>query len=88
MWFINSIGEDVRGELPAYVRQTATDLRWIEGASCLCEGGVPILPHGIYTKWQSAFYFMNSKLELLKARASKLDEWKFTTVALIYRPLH
>jgi len=88
MQFISSIGEDVRGELPAYVRQIATDLRWIEGASCLSEGGAPILPHGIYTKWQSAFYFMKSKLELLKARASKLDEWKFTTVELIYRRLH
>ena len=88
MQFISSIGEDVREELPAYVRQIATDLRWIEGASCLSLGGAPILPNGVYTKWQSAFYFMKSKLELLIARSSKLDEWKFTTVELIYRRLH
>ena len=44
-------------------------------------------PHDVHAKWQSAFDAMISKLELLKARESKLKEWKFTTVEEMHRRL-
>jgi len=74
------------------VDQVATLLRSIESSKCLAEGSMPVLPHDVlphdvHAKCQSAFDAMISKLELLKARESKLKEWKSTTVEEMHRRL-
>jgi len=89
---ISSISDDARGELPPCVDQVATLLRSIESSKCLAEGSMPVLthhvlPHDVHAKCQSALDAMISKLELLKARESKLKEWKFTTVEEMHRRL-
>lgn len=83
----SSITDDPRGrhDFPPGVEQMATALRWIEAARCLGDGDDPILPREVYATWHSAIDNMKSKLELLKARESKLDEWKFATVEEMHR---
>jgi len=85
---INSISTEVRVELPlTSVKQLATVLKWIEGAKCLGEGDAPVLLCQVYERWVSAFQKTTGKLELLKERGLKLDEWKFKTVETMYRRL-
>jgi hypothetical protein len=90
MQIISTINDDARGrscDFPPSVEQVATSLRWIEGARCLSVGEDSILPVEVSGKWQSAFLNMTKKLELLKAREAKLEEWKFATVEEIHRRL-
>ena len=84
---ISSISDDRRIDFPPSVDNMAAALRWIESARCLGEGEAPVLASEVCGKWQSAFDNLKRKLELLRARESKLDEWKFSTVEEMHKRL-
>jgi hypothetical protein len=84
---ISSISDDRRIVFPPSMENMATALRWIESAKCLGEGEAPVLASEVCAKWQSAFDSLKSKLELLRARGSKIEEWKFSTVEEMHRRL-
>lgn len=89
MQIISTINDDARGrtEFPPSVEEMAAALRWIRGARCLGEGDDPVLPHQVFAQWDQPFHQLNIKLTLIKARESKLDEWKFVTVEEMHRRL-
>jgi hypothetical protein len=84
---ISSISDDRRIVFPPSMENMAAALRWIESAKCLGEGEAPVLASEVCAKWQSAFDSLKSKLELLRARGSKIEEWKFSTVEEMHRRL-